>query len=80
MLRQSVDERYAETIAVVQKAWGDFEELEFRLQPVIEKTALKLYEQDRELSKEYLTLCSNAQALKAIEVARRLTRELNSEN
>ncbi|HUV37718.1 MAG TPA: hypothetical protein VMX58_12335, partial [Patescibacteria group bacterium] len=61
---------------MVRKVWDEFEAEEFSLQPVIEETALKLYEKDRPLAVEFLTLYTGALAEKSLETARRLIEEI----
>jgi len=55
--------------------WDAMEAEELALQPEIEKTALELFGRDRELALEYLTLYSNALAVRSLETARRLIRD-----
>ncbi|MBE0461302.1 MAG: C69 family dipeptidase [Candidatus Aminicenantes bacterium] len=67
-----VDTTYGKTIEYVQKIWSDFEDEEFALQPTIEKSALELYKQDKELAKEFLSFYTESQALKSLEVANKV--------
>jgi dipeptidase len=67
-----VDTTYGRTIEYVQKAWSDFEEEQFTLQPTIEKTAYELYQKDKKMAKEYLNLYTESRALKSLEVANKL--------
>jgi dipeptidase len=76
LLGQMVDADYGVTIDHVRKVWGAFEASEFALQAWVERTALELYEKDTDLAKEFLTLYSNAQALKSLEIARDLIDEI----
>lgn len=76
LLGNLVDSNYKETIHVVRKVWDEFEAMEFELQPIVETTFLQLHEQDRSLAREYLTLYSNALALKSIEKANELIDQL----
>ncbi|KPK95661.1 hypothetical protein AMJ80_04275, partial [bacterium SM23_31] len=79
LLRNLVDENYGKVIKKVSATWSAFEDLEFALQPTIEETALKLYEKDKSLAKEFLTLYSNSQAMKSLEAAKNLMDEIKSE-
>lgn len=78
LLRNLVDENYGEVIKKVSATWSAFEDQEFALQPTIEESALKLYEKDKSLAKEFLTLYSNSQAMKSLEVAKNLMDEMRS--
>ncbi len=78
LLRKLTDKNYGKTIKKVQATWGQFEELEFAMQPEIEKTALNLYRKNKLIAKEFLTLYSNSQALKSLEVAKTLYKEIKS--
>ena len=80
ILGNLVDANYNQTIKIVKKNWRDFEERQFALQPVIEESALKLYQQDKSLAQEYLTLYTNAQALRSVEVAKSLIRQVEKES
>ena len=71
-----VDGDYAQTIGMVRKVWNEFEAEEFSLQPVVEEAALKLYETDKPLAMELLTLYTNALAEKSLETAGRLIDEM----
>jgi len=72
LLAKLVDVDYKRNIKMVQEIWKDFEEIEFNMQPVIEKCALKLYKKDRALAKELLTFYSNSQAYLSLEEAKSL--------
>jgi dipeptidase len=78
LLAKLVDVNYKKTIGMVQNTWKEFEEREFAMQPVIEESALKLYEKDKSLAEEFLTFYSNAQALKSLEVANNLINRLKT--
>ncbi|GEM_PF-162844 len=71
-----IDGDYGETIYTARRVWDEFEAETFDLQPVIEKTAMKLYKKDKALALEYLTLYSNALACKSLDTARELIRAL----
>jgi dipeptidase len=72
LLGNLADGDYAKTIGFVRKVWDEFEEEEFAMQPAVEETALKLYEKDKLLALEFLTLYSNSLARKSLETARGL--------
>lgn len=64
-----VDEDYDRRIGLAGAVWGEFEEVALTLQPDIERTALELWKQDEDLAREFLTLYTNAQAVKSLETA-----------
>lgn len=72
LLGEMVDADYREAIEEVRETWRAFEERAFLLQPAIEKTAAELYQRDRNLGAEFLSLYSSGQALRALETARGL--------
>lgn len=78
LLGECVDADYKKVISKVQETWSNFENLEFKLQPVIEETAFKLYQEDKALTKEFLSLYSGSQALRSLEVAKKLINEIKS--
>jgi dipeptidase len=78
LLAKLVDVNYKMTIGMVRKTFEEFEEREFTMQPVIEESALKLYEKDKSLAKEFLTFYSNSQAIKSLEVAKNLISRLKA--
>jgi hypothetical protein len=61
----------------VRKAWGKFEAEEIEMQPAVEETFMTLYQRDKALASEFITLYSNALALKSIDEAKRLIEELS---
>ncbi len=71
-----VDGDYKEAIGLVRKTWDEFEAREFELQPVVDETALRLYEKDKPIALEYLTLYTNALAQASFEAARELIEKL----
>jgi hypothetical protein len=77
ILRNLVEDDYKERIGAVRATWGDFEAEEIEMQPAVEETFLKLYERDRSLASEFITLYSNALALKSIDEAKHLIEELS---
>ncbi len=76
LLMNLVDGDYAATSGMVRKAWDEFEAEEFAMQPAVEETALKLYEKDRPLAVEFLTLYTGALAEKSLATARTLIGDL----
>lgn len=72
LLGEMVDAHYGIAIDYVQKTWSAFEDQAFKMQPLIDETALKLHESDPSLSQEYLNLFTSAQALKSLETAKNL--------
>ena len=69
---------YTATKDEVIPAWREWEETNFRLQPVIEKAALELHEMDPKLAVEFLTSYSCCKASEALEMARRMTERLHT--
>jgi dipeptidase len=76
LLGNLVDENYRERIGRVGKVWEDFEAEEYAMQPAVEETALRLFEQDTALAREFLTLYSNALAEKSLGTAKVLIGEM----
>lgn len=77
ILRNLVDDNYKEEIGEVRSKWGDFEAEEIEMQPTVEETFLKLYKRDRPLAVEFITLYTDALALKSIEEAKQLIEDLS---
>lgn len=73
-----VNTYYGDLIGYVQDTWKSFEEEEFSLQESIEKTALELSGKDNSLAKDFLTAYSNAQAIKAYNMAQEMVNELQT--
>jgi dipeptidase len=78
-LQNAVDLDYKKNIEKVRPVWGAFERDEFAVQEAVEKTAAALYASDRELAERFLTDYCGGRALRAVEKARRLTREIKGE-
>ncbi|MFO7769338.1 MAG: C69 family dipeptidase [bacterium] len=68
-----VDAWYGETIGFVRARWDDFEQVQFDLQPAVEETALRLWERDPAIAREYLSTYTYSRAVEALAVARDLT-------
>ena len=73
-----VNTHYGDLIEDVQNAWKALEEREFVIQDSLEKTALELFQKDESLAKELLSSYSNAQALKAYNMAQEMINELQT--
>jgi dipeptidase len=69
---------YTATKDEVIPVWRDWEERNFRLQPVVEKAALELYEEDLELAVDFLTSYSCCKATEALEMTRKMTDRLHT--
>jgi hypothetical protein len=75
-LGRMVDDNYSKVIDYVKSEWKKFEDQAFALQPLVEKSALELYNQDRELAYEYLNLYTASQAIKSLKTAKRLLKTI----
>jgi len=73
-----VNTYYGDLIGEVRKTWKAFEEREFETQESVEKTALELFQQDESLARPFLSSYSNAQALKAYNMAQEMIDELHT--
>jgi dipeptidase len=60
---------FSEMAKDVQSVWEAFESREFAWQPIIEKVAIELHDQDETLAIEFLTNYSNGLALNALDKA-----------
>ncbi|OGF67445.1 MAG: hypothetical protein A2Y62_09130 [Candidatus Fischerbacteria bacterium RBG_13_37_8] len=78
-LENLVDLNYRINITRVKPVWQAYEQDGYKLQPVIEKTVLELYEKDKTLAMEYLTDYCTERALGAIEKARKMIKQLKEE-
>ncbi|MDR4988258.1 MAG: C69 family dipeptidase [Bacteroidales bacterium] len=67
-----IDLNYSENIAMVRQQWDAFEAEQFAMQDAIEELALKLWQQDPELAKTFLTDYSNQRAMKAFNTAKEM--------
>jgi dipeptidase len=77
-LHNLVDDDYRARIGKVRGAWAEFETEEIAMQPAVEETFLKLYKSNKSLASEFITLYSNALALKSIDEAKQLIEDLSS--
>ena len=80
LMAKLTDEDYAGTIGMVRSVWEGFEEVALELQPRIEETALELFKRDESLALEFLTLYSNALAVKSLETARGLIEKMDGDS
>ena len=69
---------YTATKSEVIPVWRKWEDKLYELQPVVEKAALALYEEDPKLAVEFLTSYSNSKALEALEMAKEMTVRLHT--
>jgi len=69
---------YTATKDAVIPIWREWEDKNFKLQPVIEKVALELYEEDPDLIVELLTSYSCCKANEALNLAKKMTTQLHS--
>jgi dipeptidase len=74
-----VDLDYAKNIKKVRAIWKDYETKEYTMQSVVENAALKLIKKDKDLCKKFLTIYSNAIALNAVEIAKKLVNDLRTD-
>jgi len=69
---------YTATKDEIIPKWRKWEETNYKLQDAIEKTALELYKTEPELAVEFITTYSNAKAMEALEIAKKMTVKLHS--
>jgi dipeptidase len=69
---------YTATIEEVNPAWRHWEEGLFNLQDEVEKTALELYRKNPNSATEFITTYSNAKAIEALDMARRMISRLHT--
>lgn len=77
-LGRMVDANYSKVINDVKSEWKKFEDQAFALQPIIEKSALELYNKNKELAHEYLNLYTASQAIKSFNTAKRLLKTIKN--
>ncbi len=73
-----VNTHYGDLIEDVRNTWKAFEEREFETQESVENTALDLFQQDESLARAFLSSYSNAQALKAYNMAQEMINGLQT--
>ena len=78
LMANLVDLDYGNVIDYVRGRWGKFEKYQFNLQGPVEKTALKLYRDDREAAVRYLSDYSCSRALRSMEVADSIVKNLKT--
>jgi dipeptidase len=69
---------YTATKDEVIPVWREWEDTLYKLQPVVEKVALDLYEENPDLVVEFLTSYSNSKAMEALEMAKEMTVRLHT--
>lgn len=69
---------YTATKEDVIPVWRQWEEELYRMQPLIEKTALDLLQKDPSIALNYLTSYSNMKAAEALEIARSMISKLHT--
>lgn len=79
-LENMIDLDYATHIKWARNRWDPFEEEQFAMQAAVEEVALKLWENDPELARSFLTNYSNARAIQAFEMAREMLNHLKTIN
>ncbi len=77
-LENMIDLNYARNIEMVREEWDAIEQEQFDMQEAIEKLALELYEQDKDLAVSFLTGYSNYRAIHALEKAKELLNQLKT--
>ena len=73
-----VDLNYKKNIMTVREVWKEYEKNEYAMQTAIEDIALKLYKEDKDLAREFLTMYSRFLALEAVEKAKKMINELRT--
>ncbi len=77
-LENLVDIDYQRAIKVVRSEWDPFEEHQFAVQSAVEEVALKLYQKDKKLAKDFLNDYSISRATLALVKAKYLVNELKT--
>ncbi len=77
-LENLIDLDYNRNIVTARELWDPFEKEQFELQPAIEKAALELIEDNRELAKKFLTGYSGYRAMKALERAKEMVSQFKT--
>ncbi len=78
ILENLVDLNYKKNIGKVREVWNEFEAREYAMQAVIDETALKLFKEDKNLCREFLTAYSSTQAIEAMEMAKKMNKKLRT--
>lgn len=74
-----LEPRLSQLIGKILPVWQDFEARLFSMQADIEKTALTLYKKDKDLARDFLTFYSNGLSMLALEMAKSLKIELETQ-
>jgi dipeptidase len=77
-LENLVDLHYKRAIEMVRSEWDPFESQQFEMQGFIEKTALELYEKNKQLAKNFLTDYSLSRANLALDKAQKIVNKLKT--
>jgi dipeptidase len=78
-LGRMVDANYGSVIDYVKSQWQKFESQAFALQPIVEKSALELYNKDKNLAHEYLNLYTASQAIKSLKTAKNMLKTIKDQ-
>jgi dipeptidase len=78
LMANLVDTDYGNLIDYVRGRWEEFEKFQFDMQGPVEKTALKLYREDRDAALRYLSDYSRSRALRSLEVAKSMVEVLKT--
>ena len=73
-----LEPRLEKLVNKIVPVWKDFETRLFTMQPAIEKTALELYNKDKNQAGDFLTFYSNGLSLKALQMAGDLKTKLET--
>lgn len=77
-LENLVDLNYKRAIKIVRDVWEPFEKSQFEMQPAVEEVALKLFEKDKALARQFLTEYTSYRALLALNKAKELVTKLKT--
>jgi hypothetical protein len=69
---------YTATKDEVIPKWREWEETLYKLQPIIEKVSLELYEHDPDLAIEFLTTYSCSKGVEAFEMDKKMINRLHT--
>ncbi|MFW6124362.1 MAG: dipeptidase [Acidobacteriota bacterium] len=75
-LENLVDIDYKKAIKIVRSEWDPFEDHQFAVQSIIEETAMKIYEEDKDLAQKFLTDYSLSRASLALYKAKQIVSNL----
>jgi len=77
-LENLVDVNYSRSIDEVTSVWKKLEKREFDLQPSIEETAIKLWKEDKELCREFLTQITSSFTQEALIKTEKIIKKLKT--